>query len=201
MALVFNTGGEMPPEAAMAGVTETFGRVPRTGCLLLGERGTLSAGLWNSECYLKMKGETKFKGGNNHDAAKAVPRTLPRAQGHLREWVDACKGGQKVFSDFDLGGHLTEIGLAGVVALRLERDIEWDGPAMTVKGAPEAAALVKPQYRRRWRFQRTASRERAAATDGREQPLQTLAAASGPQVRPARGDDGSISAMEKGHYP
>ena len=148
--LVFYTGGEMPPAEAMAGVTETFGKVPRTGCLLLGEKGTLSAGLWNSDCYLKMDGEAKFKGGDNHDASKAVPKTLPRAQGHLREWVDACKGGPKVFADFDLGGHLTEIGLAGVVALRLERDIEWDGPTMTVKGVPEAAALVKPQYRRKW---------------------------------------------------
>jgi predicted dehydrogenase len=150
--LAFYTGGDMPPAAAMAGVTETFGKVPRTGCLLLGEKGTLSAGLWNSDCYLKMRDEPKFRGGGNHDAAKPVPQTLPRSPGHMREWVDACKGGPKVFSDFDIGGHLTEIGMAGVLALRLQRAIEWDGPNMTVKGIPEAAALVRPQPRKGWQM-------------------------------------------------
>ena len=37
--------------------------------------------------------------------------------GHDREWLAACRGEGRTFSDFDTGGKLTEIGLAGVVAI------------------------------------------------------------------------------------
>jgi predicted dehydrogenase len=151
VTLTFYTGKDMmPPAEVTAGMRETFNNVPTTGCLLVGAKGTISAGLWNNECYLKMKDEPKFRGGDNHDAGKAVPKTLPRAQAHMREWVDACKGGPRTFSDFDIGGHITEIGLAGIVALRLGRDIEWDGSNMKVKGVAEADSMIRKEYRKKW---------------------------------------------------
>jgi hypothetical protein len=54
------------------------------------------------------------------------------------------------FSLFEFGGHVTEIGAAGLVALRLGRDIEWDGRAMKAKEEPDAARLVQPQNRKGW---------------------------------------------------
>ena len=99
---------------------------------------------------LKMKADKKFRGGFIHDAAKGVPQTLPRAHGHMEEWLDACKGKGKTFSPFEFGSRVTEIGSAGVVALRLQRNIEWDGAAMKVKGAPEADALINPKPRKGW---------------------------------------------------
>ncbi len=155
VAIHFYTGGEkpgsvLPPSEVTIGMGETFEKIPSTGCLVVGEKGTLSAGLWNNECHLRMKGETSFT-GTNHDAARPVPQTLPRARGsHMREWVEACQGGPKTFSPFEIGGHITEIGAAGLIALRLGRNIEWDGRAMAAKGLPEAAALVKPQHRGEW---------------------------------------------------
>ena len=151
VAVHFYTGGEKPPAEATTGMAETFDKVPGLGCLLVGEKGTLSAGLWNNEFRLRMKGETSFN-GVNHEAAKAVPQTLPRApkERHMLEWLEACKGEGKTFSPFEIGGHVTEIGAAGLVTLRLGREIEWDGPAMTAKGLPEAAALIKPQHRGEW---------------------------------------------------
>jgi hypothetical protein len=155
VSIRFYTGGEkacsvMPPGELTAGMKESFESIPSTGCLVLGDKGTLSAGLWNDECHLRMKGEALFS-GTNHDAAKPVPQTLPRARGsHMQEWIEACKGGAKTFSPFEIGGHITEIGAAGLIALRLGRSIEWDGPAMSAKGVPDAAAWVKPQHRGEW---------------------------------------------------
>jgi len=77
----------------------------------------------------------------------AIAESLPRVNGHLDEWIDACLGGPGVFSDFDHGGHLTEIGLAGIVALRLQRSIDWDGPNMKVPGAPEADRFIRKEER------------------------------------------------------
>jgi hypothetical protein len=118
---------------------------------VLGDKGTLSAGLWNNDFYLKMKGELVFK-GTQHEAAVSVPQSLPRApqQNHMLEWLEACKGQGKTFSPFEIGGHVTEIGTAGLVALRLGREIEWDGPAMAAKGLPETESWVKPQHRGEW---------------------------------------------------
>ena len=154
VSIYFYSGGEkpctvMPPSEVTAGLAETLDQIPTTGCLLLGDKGTLSAGLWNNECRLRMKGEASFS-GTNHEAAKPVPQTLPRAQGHMREWIEACRGTGKTFSPFEIGGHVTEIGAAGLLALRLGRDIAWDGSAMVAKGVPETAAWVKAQRRGEW---------------------------------------------------
>ncbi|MEI7901350.1 MAG: Gfo/Idh/MocA family oxidoreductase [bacterium] len=146
--IFFYSGGEMPPAEVTAGLSETFGNVGGTGCILVGQKGNLSAGLWNDACYVKMEGEPKFRGADKHEAAKAIPQTLPRASGsHVREWVDACKGGPPTFSPFVIGGHITEIGAAGVIALRANHEIKWNGAAMTSPGFPEADAMVRPQSR------------------------------------------------------
>lgn len=152
VALNFYSGGHLPPAEATAGMKETWDQVPTTGGLLIGDKGALSVGLWNNDCFLRLNGENEFRHADNHEAARNVPRSVPRAprDGHMLEWVEACKGGPATFSNFDIGGYITEIGLAGAVALRLERDIDWDGQRMEVKGVPEASALVKPYFRKKW---------------------------------------------------
>ena len=86
----------------------------------------------------------------NHASTKSIAETLPRSPGHMREWIDACLGGKPVFSDFETGGHLTEIALSGVVALRTGKKLEWDGPAMKALNAPEADSYVQAQCRGGW---------------------------------------------------
>ena len=144
--LNFYTGGDLPPEDITARLRESTG-MPTTGCLMIGEKGQLQSGLWNSDCHIRMNDDQRFVWAGQHPAAKVVPESLPRVKGHLDEWVDACLGGPKVFSDFDFGGHLTEIGLAGIVALRLQKNIEWDGPNMKVPGMPEADKFIRPEGR------------------------------------------------------
>jgi len=68
----------------------------------------------------------------------------------MQEWINACKGKGLAWSDFEFGGHLTEIGLAGVMALRVGRDIDWNGEDMTSPNAPEAQRFIKTDPRRAW---------------------------------------------------
>ena len=56
----------------------------------------------------------------------------------------------QTFSDFDTGGKLTEIGLAGVVGLRAGKSLDWDGEKVEAKNAPEAARFVHTEYRTKW---------------------------------------------------
>jgi len=128
----------------------TFGEIPRVGCLLVGENGHLSAGLWNTDCHIKLKDEERFRGAANHPAAREIPESLPRSPGHMNDWINAIRNGGTTHSDFDAGGLLTEIGLTGALALQLGQDISWDGETLTVPGHPEAARLVHRPNRQDW---------------------------------------------------
>lgn len=143
-------GGMYPENGELDDLVATFGSRPRVGCLLVGEKGQLSAGLWNTDCYVKLNDDAKFVGWQKHEQAKAVPQRLPRVKSHMAEWVDAIYGGPATFSDFDIGGHITEIGLAGNVALRMKRDIDWDGEKMVVPGAPQANQYIRTDARKQW---------------------------------------------------
>jgi predicted dehydrogenase len=120
------------------------------GVLVLGENGFTFGGCWSGSDYIFLKGDPKLWGILNHPACKSIPETLPKSLGHMKEWVDACLGGKPVFSDFETGGHLTEIALAGVVALRTRKNLDWDGPAMQARNAPEADQYIHPRYREKW---------------------------------------------------
>ena len=76
-------------------------------------------------------------GENDKDMFVLLPRdqfadykppepTLPRAQSHHQEWVDACRGHGQTLSPFAYAAVLTESLLLGNVALRTRQPVEWD---------------------------------------------------------------------------
>ncbi len=83
-------------------------------------------------------------------SAEKPAATIPRSKGHHRDWLDAIKGGGAASSHFGYGARLTEIGLLGVLALRLGKPIEWDAANLKVPGRPEADAMINGTYRAGW---------------------------------------------------
>jgi hypothetical protein len=151
-------GSNKPPKDALADVQNMMDRIPGSGCFLVGDNGNLfSPDDYGAQFFVKLKGEKELTDGKNHAAIKAIPQVIPRnafkggadERQHL-EWIAACKGGPPGYSDFDIAAYLTEIILLGCVALRVGRKIEWDGPRMVAKNAPEAAQIVRRQYRKGW---------------------------------------------------
>ena len=122
------------------------------GCLFVGEKGDLLAGGWGEGGVMRLKEETSWRGVLDHEAAKPVPVTLPRADSdnHMLEWLQACKGGPATFTGFDIGGRVAEVYLPGILSLRLGRPIEWDGVNLKAKGALEAEPLIQKTYRTKW---------------------------------------------------
>jgi hypothetical protein len=147
-----------PPEELTKEIKELQDKVPDSGCLLIGQKGILfSPDDYGARFLVKLNDEKELVNGTVHEAAKAVPVTLPRnthqgdgdTKQHL-EWISACKGGPQPYSNFDVAAYLTEIILLGCVALRVGKKLEWDGPNMKALNAPEAAQFVKRTYRRGW---------------------------------------------------
>ena len=118
--------------------------------MVIGEKGCIYTGHWNNGGMIRLAGEPRLKDVLHHPATDHVPQSLPRVKGHEQEFVDACQGRGKTFSDFDIGGKLTEIGLAGCVAVRAGKDLDWDGEKMLARNAPETVRFVHTAYRRKW---------------------------------------------------
>ena len=144
--------GSLPPKEATADVEAAYGDLPNVGAVLLGERGTMYVGGWGGGNLIKLKGDEKLRGVNDHPAAKDIPQTEPRAprQNHMLEWIEAARAGKKAYQSFEVAAHSMEVILPAVVSLRMQRPIEWDGAAMKVPGAPEADKFIQADYRQKW---------------------------------------------------
>jgi hypothetical protein len=64
--------------------------------------------------------------------------------------LDACKGGQPASGNFEYGAVLSEIGLLGLVAMRVGKKLYWDAAAMKATNAPEADKFLKESCRAGW---------------------------------------------------
>lgn len=144
----FTTSGRNPSARG------TVAGMPDSGCYLVGEKGGFfSSDQWGLANFLRLNGESALRSINNHDAAIAVPETLPRSGNHYHEWVDACVANKPgvPYSRFEIAAYLTEITLVGCFAYRMPgRKIEWDSPNMRSPNTPEIAPLVKGTHRPGW---------------------------------------------------
>ncbi|MGO8929277.1 MAG: Gfo/Idh/MocA family protein [Limisphaerales bacterium] len=112
------------------------------GILFVGDKGLITCGGW--------AGRPSLLPGSKDEAYKRPAKTLPRSKGHHRDWLDACKGGTPASGNFQYGAALTEVGLLGLVALRVGKKIYWDAKAMKATNAPAADHLIKETYRPGW---------------------------------------------------
>jgi hypothetical protein len=150
--LWWGDGGKYPPDEITASLKSLYGQLPNTGCLFVGQHGQLFTTGWGGAGIMKLQGERAWRGVLDHEAAKPVPYTLPRApaDNHMREWFEACKGGPATFTNFTVGARVVEAHLPGILALRLGRPITWDSVNLRVTGAPEADRWIQKDYRTRW---------------------------------------------------
>lgn len=129
------------------------GKLPASCCLIKGSEGEFySPDDYGSQFFVMLKGEKVYTNGNNHEAAKAIPQSIPRSPGHVKEWFNMISDGTPAYSNFEIAAYLNEVILLGCIAQRIGegRPIEWDGPNMKSKDNPEASKLVKRDYRAGW---------------------------------------------------
>jgi len=134
-------GGMRPPRPEGLDEDDQLG-AGGNGTLFVGDKGMITCPGW--------AGDPRLLPGSKMDNFQRPPKTLPRSKGHHRDWLDACKGGPPASSHFEYGAALTEMGLLGLVALRVGKRMEWDAAAMKATNAPEADRYLKGSYRRGW---------------------------------------------------
>lgn len=136
--LTWLDGGLRPPRP------EAMGKFPLEvrGTMFVGDKGVI-------QCAGSGGPPRIFPESLRASVTKPEP-VLKRSKGHHRDWIDACKGGDPASSHFEYGARLTEIGLLGLLALRLKKPIEWDAAALQVK-EPKDQAVAEPMIRGTYR--------------------------------------------------
>jgi len=141
LTLTWYDGGLMPQRPAELEEGRKFGEVDDN--LFVGEKGKMLGYRLIPETRMKEYGKP--------------PQKIARSPGHHQEWINACKGGPAARANFDWAGPLTEVVLAGNIALKMEKQLyekglklHYDGPNMQVTNLPEANKYVRDEYREGW---------------------------------------------------
>lgn len=135
--LTWYQGVEKPPQYLAKQIPQ-WGN----GVLFVGSKGMLLSD-YGKHVLLP---ETDFKD------FKGPEPFLPRVASHHAEWIEACKTGSATGSNFDYAGALTEANHLGNVAYRVGKKLQWDPVKLKAKNAPEAARLIRKQYRNGWKL-------------------------------------------------
>jgi len=139
MKIVWYDGGRKPPRPNDLDDGVQLGD---NGIHFVGEKGTMLCGGWSGAPELFPK--------QLREAFQKPPATLPRSPGHRAEWIQACKAhkpeGAK--AGFAYSGPFTEALLVGILAVRLQKRIEWDAAAMKATKVSEADVLIRKPYRK-----------------------------------------------------
>lgn len=134
-------GGKKPSKELVNGMN-----IPGNGSIFVGDKGTLYAPSPDGSERVLLP-EDRFADFDPPD------ETIPDSPGHHEEWIQACKGNDKVrpyMSHFGRAAVMTESLLLGNLAVRTGKRIEWDAKAMKVTNLPEANAFLDPPYRLDW---------------------------------------------------
>ena len=170
--------GNKPKTEIMPKVIATYGEIPENGCYLIGSKGVaLMRDCYGAELDIAFDGEAKLSNAFTHEAAKAVPRSIPLvacggggaasasvemtgfAEGHYLEFLQAIRGEgnyyeqthSRCFADIEYSIPQMEGILVGCIAQMSPGRHEWCAATQSFKDRA-ANELVKPYIRKGWEF-------------------------------------------------
>ena len=119
---------------------------PDGGVLVVGQHGMLMHDTYGQNPVLIGEGL--------EDKAKKIGQSLPRIVGgmaaHEVNWIRAIRGEEPASCPFEYGVRLNETMILGIVALKADQAIEWDGAAGRITNAPDANPYLSRTYRKGW---------------------------------------------------
>jgi predicted dehydrogenase len=144
LVLNWYDGGLLPPTPP--GFPAALSMGADGGVLFIGSKGMLMHETYGEKPVLIGEGL--------NEAAAAVPQSLPRVAGginaHEMNWIRAIRGEEQVSCPFEYAVPLNETMNLGVVAMRADQAIAYDGVAGRITNAPDANQYLGRQYRKGW---------------------------------------------------
>jgi predicted dehydrogenase len=128
---------------------EVLGDKDINGSLFIGSKGMVTTGCLGDG--------TRLVPAEKMKDYKLPPQLLTRSpgnyrDGHYRDWIRACKGGEAACSNFSVSGPFAAWMLLGVIAMKFEGKLDWDAHKMRFTNNNEANNYIRPHFRKGWRF-------------------------------------------------
>jgi hypothetical protein len=130
--VVWYDGGLRPPAPLEWGAEP----LPEEGVLYKGDEGCMLGS--------RILNETREK------QFASTPKTLPRRGVVFKEWIEACKGGEKAGCPFEWAAGLNEAVLLGNIAIRAGKRLEWNPAKMEFVANPDAGRYIQETYHNGW---------------------------------------------------
>jgi predicted dehydrogenase len=152
--LTWYDGGLLPPRPAEFSdeIIERNGRKqykeqvnPDGGVMFIGSKGKLMHETYGYKPQL-LPHSLQESYGKPKETLQRIQTT------HEMNWVEAAKGNAQASCPFDYAARLVEVMLLGVVSLRAQSKIYYDGDQMRVTNISTANDLLKRDYRQGWRL-------------------------------------------------
>ncbi len=144
VTMTWYDGGLMPPTPEAMPATARMN--PDGGVLYVGEAGMLMHNTYGEKPVLIGDGVAA--------RAAAVPVSLPRIlggrDGHEMNWIRAIRGEEAISSPFAVAVPLNETMILGMVALRADQPIDYDGASGRITNVPDANRFLDREYRKGW---------------------------------------------------
>ncbi|WBY08018.1 hypothetical protein PIB19_00115 [Sphingomonas sp. 7/4-4] len=144
ITMTWYDGGLMPPTPPAMPATARMN--PDGGVLYIGDRGMLMHDTYGEKPVLIGEGTAA--------RAAAVPVSLPRIlggrEGHEMNWIRAIRGEEAISSPFSVAVPLNETMILGMVAMRADQPIEYDGVAGRITNVADANRFLDREYRKGW---------------------------------------------------
>jgi len=136
--MIWYDGGLLPPRPEELGDARLD---PGGGVLYIGTKGKMLQDTYGANPRLLPISQ--------HNSVGAPREQTPRIanQDHQMNWVNAIRGREEVSCPFSYAAHLTEIMLLGIVALRANAKLHYDGANMRVTNNAAANDFLTRQYR------------------------------------------------------
>ena len=119
--------------------------MPKEGVMYVGTKAKMLIAM-------EGKGGCRILNDKLQKQAESLPRTLPRRGDIWKEWLVACKGGEKAGCNFDWAMYITEFVLLGNLAVRTGESVAFDPKTLHVTNNPAADALIRLPYYNGWKL-------------------------------------------------
>ena len=152
--LFWYDGNERPSAEQMPQVIATLGAVPKTGCLIIGDKGIMcSTNDYGKDAYIAFTDEKKMKSTTKHPALIDLPQTIERCKSNqYLEFVNGCKGTENCYSDIDHSVPMLESMLVGCIAQQVPGRLVWSSRQQQFANNAAANALLVPHIRKGFEF-------------------------------------------------
>lgn len=118
------------------------------GAMFVGEKGII---LHDSHGAGRLRLEPESLMKEYKRPPVSIPRVPGGQDGHVQDWLRACKDGKPSSAGFEYGGALTEMALLGVLAMQVKDErLYWNPRKMEITNNDRANAIVRPVFREGW---------------------------------------------------